>query len=163
MDQSDAGTGTSEKSGLSVEQSTSGECRRLVSSPTAFRQYGAEESPHRKLIGNSIAMSFCNEPEIFGLERAILCWTVARSRPWPPRTFVAFFALSVSFAAESGRLRSSIFWKRRYNRKRRHQVFRGGVTASTEMLAARRHTGAHSPVSGAKTIIANSNQFAYAA
>jgi hypothetical protein len=39
----------------------------------------------------------------------------------------------------------------------------GGVTASTEMLAARRHTGAHSPVSGAKTIIANSNQFAYAA
>ena len=27
----------------------------------------------------------------------------------------------------------------------------GGVTASTEMLAARRHTGAHSPVSGAKT------------
>jgi len=39
----------------------------------------------------------------------------------------------------------------------------GGVTASTEMLAAKRHTGAHSPVSGAKTIIANSNQFAYAA
>jgi hypothetical protein len=32
-----------------------------------------------------------------------------------------------------------------------------------EMLAAKRHTGAHSPVSGAKTIIANSNQFAYAA
>jgi hypothetical protein len=31
------------------------------------------------------------------------------------------------------------------------------------MLAAKRHTGAHSPVSGAKTIIANSNQFAYAA
>lgn len=57
----------------------------------------------------------------------------------------------------------SIFWKRRYNRKRRHQVFRGGVTASTEMLAARRHTGAHSPVSGAKTIIANTNQLAYAA
>ena len=42
-------------------------------------------------------------------------------------------------------------------------VINGGVTASTEMLAARRHTGAHSPVSGAKTIIANSNQFAYAA
>ena len=42
-------------------------------------------------------------------------------------------------------------------------VTNGGVTASTEMLAAKRHTGAHSPVSGAKTIIANSNQFAYAA
>ena len=42
-------------------------------------------------------------------------------------------------------------------------VINGGVTASTEMLAAKRHTGAHSPVSGAKTIIANSNQFAYAA
>lgn len=42
-------------------------------------------------------------------------------------------------------------------------VKNGGVTASTEMLAAKRHTGAHSPVSGAKTIIANSNQFAYAA
>jgi len=34
---------------------------------------------------------------------------------------------------------------------------------TAEMLAAKRHTGAHSPVSGAKTIIANSNQFAYAA
>jgi hypothetical protein len=43
------------------------------------------------------------------------------------------------------------------------EMSNGGVTASTEMLAAKRHTGAHSPVSGAKTINANSNQFAYAA
>jgi len=95
MDQSDAGTGTGEKSSLRSD----------------FRQYGAEESPHRKLMGNSIAISFCNEPEIFGLEWAILCWIVARSRPWPPRTFVAFFALSVSFAAELGRLRSAFSGK----------------------------------------------------
>src|SRR4051812_5669629 len=34
-----------------------------------------------------------------------------------------------------------------------HRV--GGVTASTEMLAAKRHAGVHTPVIACKTIIAN--------
>ena len=38
----------------------------------------------------------------------------------------------------------------------------GGVTASTEMLAAKRHAGVHTPVSACKTIIANQT-LAYAA
>ena len=38
----------------------------------------------------------------------------------------------------------------------------GGVTASTEMLAAKRHAGVHSPVIEGKMIIAN-QQMAYAA
>jgi hypothetical protein len=38
----------------------------------------------------------------------------------------------------------------------------GGVTASTEMLAARRHAGVHTPVIACKMIIAN-QQMAYAA
>ena len=38
----------------------------------------------------------------------------------------------------------------------------GGVTASTEVIAARRHTGVHAPVIVCKTIIAN-QQMAYAA
>jgi hypothetical protein len=38
----------------------------------------------------------------------------------------------------------------------------GGVTASTEMLAARRHAGVLTPVIVGKTIIAN-QQMAYAA
>ena len=38
----------------------------------------------------------------------------------------------------------------------------GGVTASTEMLAAKRHAGVHTPVIACKTIIAN-QQMAYAA
>ena len=39
----------------------------------------------------------------------------------------------------------------------------GGVTASTGMDAARRHTGVHAPVIVCKTIIANNEQLAYAA
>lgn len=39
----------------------------------------------------------------------------------------------------------------------------GGVTASTGMDAARRHTGVHAPVIVCKTIIANNQQLAYAA
>ena len=38
----------------------------------------------------------------------------------------------------------------------------GGVTASTEMLAAKRHAGVHTPVIACKTIIANQT-LAYAA
>jgi hypothetical protein len=38
----------------------------------------------------------------------------------------------------------------------------GGVTASTEMLAAKRHAGVHTPVIAWKMIIAN-QQMAYAA
>ena len=38
----------------------------------------------------------------------------------------------------------------------------GGVTASTEMLAAKRHAGVHTPVIACKMIIAN-QQMAYAA
>ncbi len=38
----------------------------------------------------------------------------------------------------------------------------GGVTASTEMLAAKRHAGVHTPVIECKMIIAN-QQMAYAA
>jgi hypothetical protein len=38
----------------------------------------------------------------------------------------------------------------------------GGVTASTEMLAAKRHAGVHTPVIVGKMIIAN-QQMAYAA
>ena len=38
----------------------------------------------------------------------------------------------------------------------------GGVTASTEMLAAKRHAGMHTPVIVGKMIIAN-QQMAYAA
>jgi hypothetical protein len=38
----------------------------------------------------------------------------------------------------------------------------GGVTASTEMLAAKRHAGVHAPVIVCKMIIAN-QQMAYAA
>jgi len=38
----------------------------------------------------------------------------------------------------------------------------GGVTVSTEMLAAKRHAGVHSPVIEGKMIIAN-QQMAYAA
>ena len=38
----------------------------------------------------------------------------------------------------------------------------GGVTVSTEMLAARRHAGVHTPVIACKTIIANQTM-AYAA
>jgi acetyl-CoA carboxylase beta subunit len=38
----------------------------------------------------------------------------------------------------------------------------GGVTASTEMLAARRHAGVHTPVIACKMIIAN-QPMAYAA
>jgi hypothetical protein len=38
----------------------------------------------------------------------------------------------------------------------------GGVTASTEMLAARRHAGVHTPEIECKMIIAN-QQMAYAA
>ena len=38
----------------------------------------------------------------------------------------------------------------------------GGVTASTEMLAAKRHVGVHTPVIACKMIIAN-QQMAYAA
>jgi hypothetical protein len=38
----------------------------------------------------------------------------------------------------------------------------GGVTASTEMLAAKRHAGLHTPVIVSKMIIAN-QQMAYAA
>jgi len=38
----------------------------------------------------------------------------------------------------------------------------GGVTVSTEMLAARRHAGVHTPVIACKMIIAN-QQMAYAA
>jgi hypothetical protein len=38
----------------------------------------------------------------------------------------------------------------------------GGVTVSTEMLAAKRHAGAHTPVIACKTTIAN-QQMAYAA
>jgi len=38
----------------------------------------------------------------------------------------------------------------------------GGVTASTEMLAAKRHAGVHTPEIACKTIIAN-QQMAYAA
>jgi hypothetical protein len=38
----------------------------------------------------------------------------------------------------------------------------GGVTASTEMLAAKRHAGVHTPVIACKTTIAN-QQMAYAA
>jgi len=38
----------------------------------------------------------------------------------------------------------------------------GGVTASTEMLAAKRHAGVHTPVIVSKMIIAN-QQMAYAA
>jgi len=38
----------------------------------------------------------------------------------------------------------------------------GGVTASTEMLAAKRHAGVHTPVIVGKKIIAN-QQMAYAA
>ena len=38
----------------------------------------------------------------------------------------------------------------------------GGVTASTEMLAAKRHVGVHTPVIVGKMIIAN-QQMAYAA
>jgi len=38
----------------------------------------------------------------------------------------------------------------------------GGVTASTEMLAARRHAGVHTPAIACKTTIAN-QQMAYAA
>jgi hypothetical protein len=81
---------------------------------------------------------------------------------WETGTFVALFALSVSFAAESGRC-GAFFGKEGIIENDGNRFFRGGVTASTEMLAARRHTGAHSPVSGAKTIIANTNQLAYAA
>ena len=38
----------------------------------------------------------------------------------------------------------------------------GGVTASTEMLAAKRHAGVHTPVIAWKMIIAN-QEMAYAA
>ena len=38
----------------------------------------------------------------------------------------------------------------------------GGVTASTEMLAAKRHAGVHTPVIACKTTIANT-ELAYAA
>ena len=38
----------------------------------------------------------------------------------------------------------------------------GGVTASTEMLAAKRHAGVHTPVIACKNIVAN-QQMAYAA
>jgi len=38
----------------------------------------------------------------------------------------------------------------------------GGVTVSTEMLAAKRHAGVHTPVIECKMIIAN-QQMAYAA
>ena len=38
----------------------------------------------------------------------------------------------------------------------------GGVTASTEMLAAKRHAGVHTPVIACTMIIAN-QQMAYAA
>ena len=38
----------------------------------------------------------------------------------------------------------------------------GGVTASTEMLAAKRHAGVHTPEIACKMIIAN-QQMAYAA
>jgi hypothetical protein len=38
----------------------------------------------------------------------------------------------------------------------------GGVTASTEILAAKRHAGVHTPVIVSKMIIAN-QQMAYAA
>ena len=38
----------------------------------------------------------------------------------------------------------------------------GGVTASTEMLAAKRHAGVHTPVIACKTTIANQT-LAYAA
>ena len=38
----------------------------------------------------------------------------------------------------------------------------GGVTASTEMLAAKRHAGVHTPAIACKMIIAN-QQMAYAA
>jgi len=38
----------------------------------------------------------------------------------------------------------------------------GGATASTEMFAVERHTGVHTPVTVAKTILAN-QQLAYAA
>ena len=41
-----------------------------------------------------------------------------------------------------------------------HRV--GGVTVSTEMLAAKRHAGVHTPVIACKMIIAN-QQMAYAA
>ena len=40
--------------------------------------------------------------------------------------------------------------------------FHGGVTASTEVLAAERHAGVHTPVIECKTTIAN-QQMAYAA
>jgi len=42
------------------------------------------------------------------------------------------------------------------------QPISGGVTASTEMLAAKRHAGVHTPVIVGKMIIAN-QQMAYAA
>ena len=42
------------------------------------------------------------------------------------------------------------------------QSHNGGVTASTEMLAAKRHAGVHTPVIACKTIIANQTM-AYAA
>jgi hypothetical protein len=38
----------------------------------------------------------------------------------------------------------------------------GGATASTEIVAVERHTGVHTPVTVAKTILAN-QQLAYAA
>ena len=41
-------------------------------------------------------------------------------------------------------------------------VSNGGVTASTEVLAAERHAGVHTPVIACKTTIANQN-LAYAA
>ena len=44
----------------------------------------------------------------------------------------------------------------------RAQPTSGGVTASTEMLAAKRHAGVHTPVIACKMIIAN-QQMAYAA
>jgi len=44
----------------------------------------------------------------------------------------------------------------------RAQPTSGGVTASTEMLAAKRHAGVHTPVIVSKMIIAN-QQMAYAA
>ncbi len=72
---------------------------------------------------------------------------------WPDHPITRFFTALFDFRSLPAQNRGSSL---------RANPTSGGVTASTEMLAAKRHAGVHTPAIACKMIIAN-QQMAYAA
>jgi hypothetical protein len=125
MDQSDAGAGTGEKSRLSFKRATaSGECRRLVSS----RRLSASMARKKIRAGSRRVISpqyvFAKSRKSFCLEWDNFRAELQHRRSWGNGYFRCVLCLIRIVCGRVGTLRS-IFWKRRYNRKRQQVLLWG--------------------------------------